>query len=369
MQVPTKLLQMKKITLLLFLLFIQQIGIAQKSKNSKFLTKGIWELHTVDGEAAKARDLISLQFNKNGILSITELRDDKQNNGKWNLIDDGKKFRLNLEIDGPFYVDIIAISKKSMTLDRAGSIAIFSNSKSPKTKAKTSGQGKKLVGSWIINTIDNKNVEADNDILQFNADGTVWSNKFNYEAKWEIKDNKLITKSKYKEEIVAFKISKDKKTLTIIERNSEIILVRTNEKLKKPLPSDKHQDDSDLEIFIDDETETETEIVDNFPIDDETETEIVETISQNDLYGKWKVIALDNDTVEERTLVFELGDDMQFRVKEDDSLTRNGSWELKKGRLFLKDSNKNKNDYIVKFLGKGQLELTDYYGKISLKKI
>jgi hypothetical protein len=344
---------MKKITLLLFLLFIQQIGIAQKSKNSKFLTKGIWELHTVDGEAAKARDLISLQFNKNGILSITELSDNKQYEGKWNLIDDGKKFGLNLEIDGPFYVDIISISKKSMTLDRDGSIAIFSNSKSPKTKAKASGQEKKLVGSWIINTIDNKNVESGNDILQFNADGTAWSNKFNYEAKWEIKDNKLITKSKYKEEIVAFKISKDKKTLTIIDRNTEIILVKTNEKLKKPVPLDNHEDDSDLEI----------------PIDDETETEIVENISQNDLYGKWKVIALDNDTVEERTLVFELGDDMQFRVKEDDSLTRNGSWELKKGRLFLKDSNKNNNDYVVKFLGNGQLELTDYYGKISLQKL
>jgi len=86
------------------------------------------------------------------------------------------------------------------------------------------------------------------------------------------------------------------------------------------------------------------------------------------LHGEWTVIAIDEDVLENRALVFKINQDKTFVVSDNGEVEREGTWEVKNNRFYLKDSKGYSSDYTVTIGDGGELMLQDYYGKMKLQK-
>jgi len=356
---------MKHLLCALFVLFSFGIGCAQKlkAKNQKYIV-GSWKISKVDSKEASGSDAeMILAFKKDGTLDAISGNDIKTESGKWKMGEDGTSVSVILEGD-ELPLKIVSLDKNTMKLDREGSIAEFTKvGAAPKqakpAKVKLKGPAKDIVGTWQASIGGENNAGLPKQLVQFNADGTAWTQNESNIATWRVSDDgkQLIVVSK-NEEKSDFSMSADKKTLTINNKRMVVTLIRVKEKLSKPEPQKE-------------EPWTEPSYPAKKPESHVTEPmpDGITDVKESELIGTWKVISIDSDILEDRTLVFNIRADKSFEITDNGSVERSGKWELKNNRLSIKDASENaNNDFSVGKNNEGQLLMKDHYGTFLLKK-
>jgi hypothetical protein len=280
------------------------------------------------------------------------------------MSDDGKIVNVTLDFE-ELPLAIVTLDKSAMKLDREGSIAEFAKvGPAPKAKKATKpaknklkGIAKDVVGTWQMSIDVETDVEMPKALVQFNADGTAWTNSNDKAATWRVSDDgKQLILNSDMEEVSDFSISTDKKTMTIKDRGMTITLIRVKEKLSKPEPKKE-------------EPWTEPSYPIEEPIIEEPLPANATAAKEADIAGTWKVVAIDSDLLEGRTLIFNIKADKSFEITEDGTVERSGKWEFRDNRLYLKDAaGSSNNDFSAFKDAEGHLLLKDYYGTFKLKK-
>ncbi len=336
-----------KLPLIILTVFVFiNITFAQKSKNSRLLVKKLWQISEVDGEDPSSVDRLQLEFHKNGTVKF--IPTDKKElsfSGVWEISDDGKELKVKHDKESEILkIMILSLDKKMARFNFKGSTTkLIAFKKIKVSKTKISRTGKHLIGTWQISKMGDNDVTEKEMYLQFNPDGSAW-NTNNYEtAEWIVDDNgtNLTWSFGSRQEISKFELSKDKNTLTIIDKGKTLVLKRSDKKIKIPIidmPNKKSQ--------------------------------ISETVKsdKDNIVGIWDVVAYDEDILLEKNVRMIFEKDMTFSIFENGKVERKGNWSISLSKLILKDNNNNQTKYNVTFEENNKMKLSDYNGSITLEK-
>lgn len=345
--------------ILYFLLLFSIISSSLHAQAKKL--RGVWKIQTIDGKVPDGVDKnIQLSFYNNGDFEFTE--GDRTDEGKWTLLGDKKTIQLDgLEIGPSEKLTIVEISKKSVSLDNEGSVAIFkkigktAKRKKVKTNRKLKKVAKNLHGSWKVVEIIGIPAELKEKMpdifMQFNKDGSMLMQEPNrvVAGSWNmISSEEISLNFEGREESAMFKIKKD--TLEISDQGrAGFRFIRSDKKLKA---SDAENED----LLIEEAFDTDPDVV--------LEEPLFET---KDVAGSWKVLSMDGDNMEERNIEMKISEDGKFEIIEDGEDIRKGSWEFNtQSQLYIKDAAGYSNNYTIKLAGDDKIMLFDYYGEIEL---
>lgn len=327
---------------LLLLIFCFKLS-AQVSKTDKLLTTRSWVFKKDAGKFLNDHELRIITFTKDGRLTATRLENGEKTSGNWKLDKDAKTLIFNLDKSSSLYYEISAIDSKAMTLLKDGEISeavnVPNNYKLPK-KERT----KKLIGAWLISKKNGENVEALNEMIQFNADGTAIANNQTETATWETRKD-VLTLNTILTETLGFEISKDKKKLTLNSRGLVIELIKTNQ-VVSPMKMEE------------------------LPIEPNVNEHIKNSkvFEKSEIIGNWNIKNIDSENVQERKLVLKLNIDGIFSVFENEKEERKGKWELIGNMLKLTDVDNQVTNYTTFQLENGNLKLFDYYSELIMEK-
>lgn len=338
---------MKNVIIPIFcLIYCLQLN-AQVSKIEKLLTRRSWVVVKENGNFLNDYELRKISFIKDGSLSLIRFENGEKTGGKWRLDKDAKSLSIDLEKmeeEPSLIFEISAINSKAMTLSKDGAISeavnVPNNYILPKKE-----RSKKLVGTWIISKRNGENVEALNEIFQFNADGTAIANTRTEIAKWETRKN-VLTLNSGLIETLGFEVSKNKKKLTLNGRNLIIELSKTNQ-----VVSPMKMEETPIELGVNDHIENS------------------KVYEKSEITGNWKIKKIDSEDIIERSLLLKLNQGGRFSVFENDTEVRKGEWELIENVLKLTDEDNQITNYTTFQLENGDLKLTDYFLKLILEKI
>ena len=332
-----------------FLLLVAQHSFAQEK-----MFYGNWKMLSIDGRDPSGRDgEIRLVFMKKGAFELVDAG--RSMKGVWKLSEDNKMISIEIpDEDELESITVVEVGKKTMKLDNRGSIATFEKiGKAPKAKKpkKIKGAAKKLAATWQITTVNGMNLEGDDlpvTIIQLNEDGSAWSSIIGEGGEigtWKLtnEDKKIVINFNGEEKPANFTLSDNDNVLELSDNGAVIRMKRIESKIEKPKPYEEPWEDP-------------IEPVDN-PLDD-----------PSIIVGEWTVVAIDEDVLEERDLVFSIKADKTFSVSDNGELEREGTWEIKKNKFYIKDTKGYSSDYMVTPGVSGVLFLQDYYGKMKLEK-
>ena len=178
------------ITLFLISIVITQLQ-AQSSKVEKLLTKGTWLIEEENEMIIPDEDLFKIVFKKDKTVEVSKIGSDEKGRGAWELGSDNKSLKCSMENYSIMDVEISAINAKNLKMMREGVISTFKNvSKNYKLPKKE--YSKTLIGTWLLSKRDGMNIEDLGELIQFNSDGTSFSNFKEVNAKWYSKKDFLI---------------------------------------------------------------------------------------------------------------------------------------------------------------------------------
>lgn len=315
---------------------------AQVSKTEKLLCKRSWVVEKESGKLLSDFDLRKISLKKDGSLTLIRLQDANRKNGSWKLDNDSKILTVNLEGRSSLVFEINKINSKAMTLTKDGEISEAVNVPDdyvlpPKEYSK------KLVGSWIVTKRNGEDVEFENRLIKFNADGTSIAHNQSEAAAWETKKNVLVFYTDITQNF-EYEVSKDKKKLTLKTKNMILELSKTD---KIVSPGKK---------------EPEEEPTENKQLEGNMVIEKIE------ISGSWKIKNIDGEVISDRKIELKLNGDGNFYVIENEQEARRGKWELFGNSLKLNDVENMLTTYTTLQLENGDLKLSDYYSVLILEK-
>lgn len=345
--------------ILYFLLLFSIISNSLHAQARKL--RGVWKMQTVDGKVPDGPDKnIQLRFYNNGDFEFTE--GERTDNGKWTLLDDKKTIQLDgLEMGPSEKVTIVEISKKSVSLDNEGSVAVFEKigktkkRKKNKPNRKLKKVAKNLHGSWkvieVVGIPADLQEEMPEIFMQFNKDGSLLMQEPNrtVAGSWKmISAEQLSLNFDGREELAMFEFKKD--TLEISDQGrAGFRLVRSDKKLKA-------SDAENKDPLVEEPFDPEPDVVVTDPL-----------FSTKDVAGSWKISTMDGDDMQERNIQMNISEDGKFEIIEDGESIRKGSWEFnKQSQLYIKDTAGYSNKYTIKLAKDNKIMLFDYYGEIEM---
>jgi hypothetical protein len=348
------------ITLFLISIVITQLQ-AQSSKVEKLLTKGTWLIEEENEMIIPDEDLFKIVFKKDKTVEVSKFGSDEKSRGAWELGSDNKSLKCSMENYTMLEVEISAINAKSLKMMREGVISVFKNvSKNYKLPKKE--YSKTLLGTWLLSNRDGINTEDLGELIQFNSDGTSFSNFKEVNAKWYSKKDFLIINFGFTE-IVKYDISADGKKLIIQNQYANLELVKTDKKLI--IDKNKFYDIKKDEIiefgsyFTNDESP---------PFDEHMpKVDVNYNYKMSDFIGSWKVISIDESLMFERDLALILDSNGNYKVVENGIEERTGKWEMNDNKIMLYGKDQLETVYNASF-SNDLLQLSDYNGILSLKR-
>jgi hypothetical protein len=334
---------------------------AQSSKVEKILTKGTWLIEEENEMIIPDEDLFKIVFKKDKTVEVSKFGSDEKSRGAWELGIDNKSLKCSMENYSIMDVEISAINAKNLKMMREGVISTFKNvSKNYKLPKKE--YSKTLIGTWLLSKRDGMNIEDLGELIQFNSDGTSFSNFKEVNAKWYSKKDFLIIDFGFTE-IVKYDITPDGKKLIIQNQYANLELVKTDKKLIIEKNSfDGKKTDEKIEFgsyFINNEWP---------PFDEHMpKADVNNNYKMSDFIGSWKVISIDESPMFERDLALILDSNGNYKVVENGIEERAGKWEMNDNKMMLYGKDQLETVYNASF-SNDLLQLSDYNGILSLKR-